>query len=138
MLVDIFNSFEPVRFLIDSPLWVSFFAPGVGFVVVLGVVGALLKLAIREKEEHKEATFVLGSLVGVVWLLGTMLTLLEVFTRAGVAEGYPQVLAMLIGFALNTLTAFVIIRAVLVLRRFIHAHPKLQKLVRDSREDAGQ
>ena len=73
--------------------------------------------------------------MSVIWLFGMMLTLLEVFTRAGVAEGYPQVLAMLIGFALNTLTAFVIIRAVLVLRRFIYTHPKLQKLVGDSREN---
>lgn len=138
MLVDIFNSFEPVRFLINSPLWVSFFAPGVGFVVILGAVYALLKLTIREKKELREASFVLGALVGVAWLFGMMLTLLEVFTRAGVIEGCPQVLAMLTGFALNTLTAFIIIRAVLVLSRFIHAHPKLQKLVRDSREDAGQ
>lgn len=135
MLVDIFNSFEPVRFLIDSPLWVSFFAPGVAFVVILGAVYTLLKLTIRENKERKGATFVLGALVSVIWLFGMMLTLLEVFTRAGVAEGYPQVLAMLIGFALNTLTAFVIIRAVLVLRRFIYTHPKLQKLVGDSREN---
>lgn len=134
MLVDIFNSFEPVRFLIDSPLWVSFFAPGVGFVVILGAVHALLKLTIREKKEVKEASFALGTLVGVAWLFGMMLTFLEVFTRAGVAEGYPQVLAMLVGFALNTLTVFVIIRAVVVLRRFIYAHPKFQKLVRDRHE----
>ena len=136
MLVDIFNSFEPVRFLIDSPLWVSFFAPGVGFVVILGAVHALLKLTIREKKEVKEASFTLGALVGVAWLFGMMLTLLEVFTRAGVTNGYPQVLAMLIGFASNSLTAFVIIRAVLVLRRFIYTHPKFQKLVRDSHEDS--
>lgn len=135
MLVDIFNSFEPVRFLIDSPLWVSFFAPGVTFVVTLGVVDPLLKLTIRDKKELRELTFALGALLGIVWLLGTMLTLLEVFTRAGVANGYPQVLAMLIGFASNTLTAFVIIRAVLVLRRFIYAHPKFQKLVHDSHEN---
>lgn len=131
MLVDIFNSFEPIRFLIDSPLWVSFFAPGVGFVVILGAVYALLKLTIREKKELREASFVLGALVGVAWLFGMMLTLLEVFTRAGVAEGYPQVLAMLIGFALNTLTAFIIIRAVLVLHRFVYVHPKFQKPVND-------
>lgn len=138
MLVDIFNSFEPVRFLIDSPLWVSFFAPGVAFALILGAVHALLKLTIREKKEVKEASFALGALVGVAWLFGMMLTLLEVFTRAGVAEGYPQVLAMLVGFALNTLTAFVIIRAVLVLRRFIHTHPKFQKLVGNSRENTEQ
>lgn len=131
MLVDISNSFEPVRFLIDSPLWVSFFAPGVGFVVILGAVYALLKLTIREKKELREVSFVLGALVGVAWLFGMMLTLLEVFTRAGVAEGYPQVLAMLIGFALNTLTAFIIIRAVLVLHRFVYVHPKFQKPVND-------
>lgn len=135
MLVDIFNSFEPVRFLIDSPLWVSLFAPGVAFVVALSVVDALLKLTIRDKKELKELTFTLGALVGVAWLFGMMLTLLEVFTRAGVAEGYPQVLAMLVGFALNTLTAFVIIRAVLVLRRFTHTHPKFQKLVGVSHEN---
>ena len=135
MLVDIFNSFEPVRFLIDSHLWVSFFAPGIGFVVILGAVHTLLKLTIREKKEVKEASFVLGALVGVAWLFGMMLTLLEVFTRAGVAEGYPQVLAMLVGFALNTLTAFVIIRAVLVLRRFTSAHPNPQKSVKDNGED---
>lgn len=136
MLVDIFNSFEPVRFLIDSPLWVSFFAPGVGFVVALSVVDRLLKLTIRDKREIKELTFALGALLGIVWLFGTMLTLLDVFTRAGVTNGYPQVLAMLIGFASNSLTAFVIIRAVLVLRRFIYTHPKFQKLVRDSHEDS--
>ena len=135
MLVDIFNSFEPVRFLIDSPLWVSLFAPGVAFVVALSVVDALLKLTIRDKKELKELTFALGALVGVAWLFGMMLTLLELFTRAGVAEGYPQVLAMLVGFALNTLTAFVIIRAVLVLRRFTHTHPKFQKLVGVSHEN---
>lgn len=135
MLVDIFNSFEPVRFLIDSPLWVSLFAPGVAFVVALSVVDALLKLTIRDKKELKELTFALGALVGVAWLFGMMLTLLEVFTRAGVAEGYPQVLAMLVGFALNTLTAFVIIRAVLVLHRFTHTHPKFQKLVGVSHEN---
>lgn len=138
MLVDIFNSFEPVRFLIDSPLWVSFVAPGVGFIVILGAVHTLLKLTICEKKEVKEASFALGALVGVAWLFGMMLTLLEVFTRAGVAEGYPQVLAMLVGFALNTLTAFVIIRAVLVLRRFTHTHHKFQKLVGNSREDTEQ
>lgn len=138
MLVDIFNSFEPVRFLIDSPLWVSFFAPGVAFALILGAVHALLKLTIREKKEVKEASFALGALLGIVWLFGTMLTLLDVFTRAGVANGYPQVLAMLIGFASNSLTAFVIIRAVLVLRRFIYTHPKFQKLVGNSREDAEQ
>lgn len=138
MLVDIFNSFEPVRFLIDSPLWVSFFAPGIAFTLILGAVHALLKLTIREKEEVKEASFALGALVGVAWLFGMMLTLLEVFTRAGVAEGYPQVLAMLVGFALNTLTVFVIIRAVVVLRRFTHTHPKFQKLVGNSRENTEQ
>lgn len=138
MLVDIFNSFEPVRFLIDSPLWVAFFAPGVGFVAILGAVYALLKLTICEKKEVKEASLTLGALVGVAWLFGMMLTLLEVFTRAGVAEGYPQVLAMLVGFALNTLTAFVIIRAVLVLHRFTHTHPKFQKLVGNIREDTEQ
>lgn len=136
MLVDIFNSFEPVRFLIDSPLWVAFFAPGVAFVVALSVVDALLKLTIRDKKELKELTFALGTLLGIVRLFGMMLTLLEVFTRAGVAGGYPQVLAMLIGFALNSLTAFVIIRSALVLSRFIHTHPKFQKLVRDSHEDS--
>lgn len=45
---------------------------------------------------------------------------------------------MLVGFALNSLTAFVIIRAVLVLRRFTHTHPKFQMLVRNSREDTEQ
>ena len=129
MLVDIFNSFEPVRFLIDSPLWVSLFAPGVAFTLILGAVCTLLKLTIREKNEVKEASFVLGALVGVAWLFGMILTLLEVFTRAGVAEGYPQALAMLIGLASNSLTAFIIIRAVLVLHRFTHTHPKFQKLV---------
>lgn len=138
MLVDIFNSFEPVRFLIDSPLWVSFFAPGIAFTLILGAVCTLLKLTIREKNEVKEASFALGALVGVAWLFGVMLTLLEVFTRAGVAEGYPQVLAMLVGFALNILTAFVIIRAVLVLRRFTHTHPKFQKLVGVSHENTEQ
>lgn len=138
MLVDIFNSFEPVRFLIDSPLWVSFFAPGVAFVVILGAVYTLLKLTIRENKERKEVSFVLGALVGVVWLLGTMLTLLDVFTRAGVAEGYPQVLAMLVGFASNTLTAFMIIRTMLALWRFFCNHPKSQKLVRNSHENIEQ
>lgn len=138
MLVDIFNSFEPGRFLIDSPLWVSFVAPGVAYALILGAVCTLLKLTNREKKELKEESLILGALVGVVWVFWLGLTLLEVFIRAGIAGGYPQVLAILVGFALNILTAFVVIRTVLVLRRFIHTRPKFQKLVRDSHKDMEQ
>lgn len=135
MLVDIFNSFEPVRFLIDSPLWFSFFAPGVALALILSAGYIAMKLTVRDTKELREVSIPLGIIVSVIWMFGMPLSLLEVFTRAGIAGGYPQVLAMFVGVTLNILTVFVIVRTVLTLSRFTSAHPKPQKPVKNSGED---
>lgn len=46
MLIDLFNAFDPVRFLIDAPLWVSFVAPGITYIITLSAIYALLRVVL--------------------------------------------------------------------------------------------
>lgn len=136
MLVDIFNSFEPVRFLIDSPLWVSFVAPGVAFTLILGIVYSVLVLTLRDPEATAGLTIGTGILLMFVGGIWTLASLTEVFKQAGIAEGHPLVLAVIAGTFTNFIVATVIIRAVFYVCWFIYTHPKFQKLVNTSGESS--
>lgn len=136
MLVDIFNSFEPVRFLIDSPLWVSFFAPGVGFILILGLVYSVLVLTLRDPEATAGLTIGTGILLIFVGGIWTLASLAEVFKQAGIAEGHPLALAVIAGTFSNFIVATVIIRAAFYVCWFIYTHPKFQKLVNGSGESS--
>lgn len=138
MLVDIFNSFEPVRFLIDSPLWVSFFAPGVGFVVILGIIYASLSLIFRDEKMRDDITFCFGAVLAVGWLLWALASLTEVFIRAGVANGYPLALAVIVSTISNILVLLLTLYGVSTMVSFATTYSKRQKPVVDSRENTEQ
>lgn len=135
MLVDIFNSFEPIRFLIDSPLWVSFFAPGVGFMLILGIIYGSLSLILRDKKMRDDIAFCFGVVLAVGWLLWALASLTEVFIRAGVAEGYPLVLAVIVGAISNILTLLLILHGVFTLGSFVTTHSGHPKSIEGSGED---
>lgn len=126
MLVDIFNSFEPVRFLIDSPLWISFFAPGVGFVVILGVIYGSLSLIFRDEKMRNDIAFCFGVVLAVGWLLWALASLTEVFIRAGVTEGYPLALAVIVCTISNILVLLLILHSMFTLGSFVTAYSKHQ------------
>ena len=135
MLVDIFNSFEPVRFLIDSPLWVSFFAPGVGFALIIGAVSTLNALTITDKETRSGINIGLAIILVILGGFWELATLTEVFKRAGVAEGYPLTLAVIVGTFSNIAILLLIIYGAFTLGRFVTTHRGRQKAVKDSGED---
>lgn len=85
MFVDIMNAFEPVQFLMDSPLWVSFIVPGVALAVALAIIVVLGELVAEELAVALVVPAVLGSLFGVPVILS------EVFRHAGVHMGFPLV-----------------------------------------------
>lgn len=136
MLVDIFNSFEPVQFLIDSPLWVSFVAPGVGFTLSLGLIYSVLVLTLRDPDTIAGLTIGTGILLIFGEGIWTLANLTEVFKRAGIAEGHPLGLAVIAGAFSNFIVATLIIRAVFYACWFIYTHPKFQKLVNSSAESS--
>jgi hypothetical protein len=135
MLVDIFNSFEPVRFLIDSPLWVSFFAPGVGFALIIGAVSILNALTITDKETRSGINIGLVIILVILGGFWGLATLTEVFKRAGVAEGYPLTLAVIVGAFSNIAVLLLITYGAFTLGRFVTAHSGHQKPVKNSGED---
>ena len=122
MLVDIFNSFNPTQFLIDSPLWVSFITPGATSAIILGVTYALLRVTTRNKEMSEGITVGVGIILVVLGGLWMLATLTEVFKHAGVNEGYPLVLAVFVGAISNILVVAIIARTVFATHRFFQAH----------------
>lgn len=107
MLIDLFNAFDPVRFLIDAPLWVSFVAPGITYTITLSVVYGLFRGVLGSSGAAEGLTLALGVLStigGTIWMLST---LPEVFLRAGVMDGYPLVLAVAVGTISNVVTALI-------------------------------
>lgn len=119
MLIDWFNAFDPVRFLIDSPLWVSFVAPGLAYVIILSVVYALLRGVLGDGDAAIGGTLALSILLLVAETMWMLSTLTEVFLRVGVMAGYPLVLAVTVGTASNVVTAFIAARVVLGLGSFL-------------------
>ena len=122
MLVNIFNSFNPTQFLLDSPLWVSFIAHGITFAVILGVAYALLRATIRDKEMREGTIIGVGVILVVFGGIFTLVNLAEVFKHAGVIVGYPMVLAVIVGVISNILVVAIIARAVFAAHGFIQAH----------------
>jgi hypothetical protein len=121
MLVNIFNSFNPTQFLIDSPLWVSFVAYGIIFVICLVFFIAVTALIIRDKGAVIGTALAIGTTLAVADGLWMMATLMGVFKHAGVNEGYPLVLAVAVGVISNILVVAIIARTVFVTHRFIQA-----------------
>lgn len=128
MLVDIFNSFDPTQFLIDFPLWVSFIAYGIIFVMCLGFFSAVSALIIRDKEAAIGTMLGIGTVLAATVGLWMMATLMQVFKHAGVNEGYPLVLAVTVGIISNILVVAIIARIAFAAHRFIQTHrsPKSQ------------
>jgi hypothetical protein len=122
MLVNIFNSFNPTQFLIDSPLWVSFIAHGIMFVICLGLSTAVIALIIRDKEARIGFTMAVSAVLVVFGGIWELATLTEVFKHAGVNEGYPLVLAVIVGVISNILVVAIIARTVFAAHGFIQAH----------------
>lgn len=121
MLVDIFNSFEPTQFLIDSPLWVSFIAPGVAFTVTLGVIYTLSRLTIHNKDAREGIVGAIGFILFVCGGIWVALVLTDVFKHAGVNVGYPLVLAVTVGAISNILVVVIIAYAAFAAHRFFQA-----------------
>lgn len=122
MLVNIFNSFNPAQFLIDFPLWVSFVAYGIIFVICLVFFIAVTALIIRDKGAVIGTALAIGTTLAVAEGLWMMATLMGVFKHAGVNEGYPLVLAVIVGVISNILVVAIIARTVFAAHRFIQAH----------------
>lgn len=134
MLIDLFNAFDPVRFLIDSPLWVSFVAPGITYIITLSVIYALFRGVLGSSGAAEGLTLALGVLLtigGTIWMLST---LTEVFLRAGVMDGYPLVLAVAVGVISNVVTALIAAREVFSLGVFLFPSRQVQEAVDGSRE----
>lgn len=122
MLVNIFNSFNPTQFLLDSPLWVSFIAHGITFAVILGATYALLRATIQDKEMREGTIIGVGVILVVFGGIWTLVNLAEVFKHAGVIVGYPLVLAVTVGVISNILVVVIIAYTVFATHRFIQAH----------------
>lgn len=134
MLIDLFNAFDPVRFLIDAPLWVSFVAPGITYIITLSAIYALLRVVLGRSGAAEGLTLALGVLStigGTIWMLST---LTEVFLRAGVMDGYPLVLAVAVGTISNVVTALIAARAVFSFGGFLFPSSQVQEAVGGSRE----
>lgn len=126
MLVNIFNSFNPTQFLIDSPLWVSFIAHGIIFVMCLGLSIAVTALIIRDKETRIAIAVGVSAVLVVFGGLWMLVNLGEVFQHAGVNVGYPMVLAVTVGVISNILVVVIIAYTVFATHRFIQAHPSFK------------
>lgn len=122
MLVNIFNSFNPAQFLLDSPLWVSFIVHGIIFIMCLGLSNTVSALIIRDKEARIAIAVGVSAVLVVFGGIWELATLTEVFKRAGVNEGYPLVLAVIVGVISNILVVAIIARTVFAAHRFIQAH----------------
>lgn len=134
MLIDLFNAFDPVRFLIDAPLWVPFVAPGITYVITLSAIYALFRGVLGYSGAAEGLTFALGVLStvgGTVWMLST---LAEVFLRAGVVDGYPLVLAVAVGTISNVVAALIAARVVFRIGGFLFPSRQVQEAVDGSRE----
>lgn len=134
MLIDLFNAFDPVRFLIDAPLWVSFVAPGITYTITLSVVYGLFRGVLGSSGAAEGLTLALGVLSTIgetIWMLST---LPEVFLRAGVMDGYPLVLAVAVGTISNVVTALIAARAVFSLGGFLLPSRQVQEVVDGSHE----
>lgn len=134
MLIDLFNAFDPVRFLIDSPLWVSFVTPGLAYVIILSVVYALLRGVLGDGDAAIGGTLALSILLLVAETMWMLSTLTEVFLRVGVMVGYPLVLAVTVGTISNVVTAFIAARVVLGLGSFLFPSRQVQEAVDNSHE----
>lgn len=121
MLVNIFNSFNPTQFLLDSPLWVSFIVHGIIFIMCLGLSIAVSALIIRDKEVRIAIAVAVSAVLVVFGGIWELATLTEVFKHAGVNEGYPLVLAVIVGVISNILVVAIIARTVFAAHRFIQS-----------------
>lgn len=103
MFVDILNSFQPVQFFMDSPIWVT--------VVVFGVIGIFRKVltvsimvgveqAIEEIDKGEPVDGIAGALVtlitafivaiiNAIYLFSLGYVSLSVLTHKGVDNGFP-------------------------------------------------
>lgn len=103
MFVDILNSFQPIQFFMDSPIWVT--------IVIFAVIGFFRKLltasimmgfeqAIEESDKGEPGdaiassiTFLIGAfivaIINVIYLFSLGYVSLSVLTHKGVDNGFP-------------------------------------------------
>ena len=105
MFVDILNSFQPVQFFMDSPIWVT--------IVIFAVIGFFRKLltasimvgfeqAIEESDKGEPGdaiassiTFLIGAfivaIINVIYIFSLGYVSLSVLAHKGVDGGFPMV-----------------------------------------------
>ena len=83
---------------------------------------AVTALIIRDKGAVIGTALAIGTTLAVAEGLWMMATLMGVFKHAGVNEGYPLVLAVIVGVISNILVVAIIARTVFAAHRFIQAH----------------
>lgn len=105
MFVDILNSFQPIQFFMDSPIWVT--------IVIFGIIGifrkditAALKEACEETVEESDkgepgdeiASLLLSlivafivAIINVIYIFALGYVSLSVLTHKGVDGGFPMV-----------------------------------------------
>ena len=103
MFVDILNSFQPIQFFMDSPIWVT--------VVVFGVIGIFRKVLTAsimksveqgieesnkgEPEDEIASAFIsliaafIVAIINVIYLFSLGYVSLSVLTHKGVDNGFP-------------------------------------------------
>lgn len=103
MFVDILNSFQPIQFFMDSPIWVT--------IAIFGIIGIFRKVltasitmgveqAIKENDKGEPGDGIAGALVSLIaafivaiinaiYLFSLGYVSLSVLTHKGVDNGFP-------------------------------------------------
>ena len=130
MFVDILNSFQPVHFFMDSPIWVT--------VVVFGIIGAFVKcftvfmlevdVETGEDFEDRDWGYMVAdsitnlimcfivAIVNVIYIFSFVYVSLSTLTHKGVAAGFPAAAGLII----ITLLSWVLSSLVCKLYSVIH------------------
>lgn len=131
MFVDILNSFQPIQFFMDSPIWVT--------VVVFGVIGIFRKVLTvsimksveqgieesnkGEPEDEIASAFIsliaafIVAIINVIYLFSLGYVSLSVLTHKGVDNGFPVAAGLCIIVLLSWGLSALAYRAIAKLRK---------------------
>lgn len=131
MFVDVLNSFQPIQFFMDSPIWVT--------IVIFGIIGIFRKVltfsitfgveqAIKENDKGEPghglasaltsliAAFIVA-IINVIYLFSLGYVSLSVLTHKGVDNGFPVAAGLCIIVLLSWGLSALVYKAIAKLRK---------------------
>lgn len=103
MFVDILNSFQPVHFFVDSPIWVTIVIFGIIGIfrkvltvsIMMGIEQAIKESSTGEPEDEVASAFIsliaafIVAIINAIYLFSLGYVSLLVLTHKGVDNGFP-------------------------------------------------